>query len=171
MVVRDVNNYISVYEDSTSENEHVKLKGAYEIDKEYHKDPSMRIVPLAVKQYFVYGIPIRETILNHKDIFDFCLRLKTTSSCVPVYDYIENGTMARKILGRTTRYYVSNDGGVLTKIFSKTQKTGVNVGYTVTLFNEYQEKDFKDYNINYQFYIAEANKLKDTIITNQLSLF
>ena len=50
---KDVNNYISVYDDSTLEKEHVKLKGCFEIDKEYHKDPSMRIVPIALKEYFV----------------------------------------------------------------------------------------------------------------------
>ena len=56
MVIRDVNNYLAVYTDSTKEKEHIKLKGDLEIDKEYHKDPSMRIVPLALKEYFVYKL-------------------------------------------------------------------------------------------------------------------
>ena len=76
MCIRDVNNYIGVYEDSTPDNEHIKLKGDFEIDKEFHKDPSMRIVPLAVKEYFVYGIPIEKTIKENRDIFNFCMRLK-----------------------------------------------------------------------------------------------
>jgi len=171
MFVRDVNNYAAIYSDNTVEKEHLKLKGAYEIDKEYHKDPSMRIVPYAVKQFFVYNIPIRETILKHTDIFDFCLRLKTNSSSTPVFSFIENGVLVKKKLDRTTRYYISNGGGILTKIFDKNRESGVNIGYTVTLFNKYEEKDIKDYDINYEFYIREANKLKDAIVTNQLSLF
>ena len=71
VIQRDVNNYIAVYDDSTPENEHLKLKGCFEIDKEFHKDPSMRIVPIALNEYYVNGKPISETIKNHKDIYDF----------------------------------------------------------------------------------------------------
>ena len=51
----------------------------------------MRIVPISLKNYFIYNIPIEETIKNHKDIYDFCLRLKTNSKSIPIYKYIENG--------------------------------------------------------------------------------
>lgn len=167
VVLRDVNNYLAVYESGD-----VKLKGCFEIDKEFHKDPSMRIVPIALKEYFVNGIPIEETILNHKNIYDFCLRLKTNSKSTPYYRYLNK---ERKIinqkLDRTTRYYISNTGGVLIKQFSEDRESGVNVGYTVTLFNKFIEKPFKDYNINYNFYITEANKIKDAIIDKQLTLF
>ena len=59
-VVRDVNNYLAVYESGD-----VKLKGCFEIDKEFHKDPSMRIVPIALKNYFVDNIPIKEMSTGH----------------------------------------------------------------------------------------------------------
>lgn len=131
----------------------------------------MRIVPYAVKQFLVYGIPISETIKNHQDIFDFCLRLKTNSTSIPLFLTIENGVLVKKKLGRTTRYYISKTGGALTKVFSSKQESGVNVGYSVTLFNKYEKKEMKDYNIDYQFYITEANKLINGIVTNQLSLF
>ena len=39
------------------------------------------------------------------------------------------------------------------------------------LFNEYVEKPMKDYNINYNFYIAETNKILYAISTGQLTLF
>lgn len=170
MVVRDVNSYIAVYEDSTPEHEHIKLKGDYEVDKEYHKDPSMRIVPLAVKNYFVYGIPIEETIKNHKDIYDFCLRLKVNSSSNAYHKkFDENGIITEEKLDRTTRYYISNNGGPLYKKFNDGRITGVNTGYGATIFNTFQEKE--DYNINYQFYIAEANKLIDAVEDKQLYLF
>lgn len=172
MIIRDVNNYISEYTDSTPEKEHLKLKGCFEIDKEYHKDPSMRIVPIALKQYFIYDIPIRDTILNHTDIFDFCLRLKTNAKSTPYYKYIDkNRNVINQKLDRTTRYYVSNTGGVLTKQFDADRSSGVNVGYTVTLFNKYIKKNFPEYNINYNFYISETNKIKIAVDDGQLSLF
>ena len=166
MILRDVNNYIGVYESGE-----VKLKGCFEIDKEFHKDPSMRIVPIALKNYYVDDIPIKETIMNHTNIYDFCLRLKTNSKSTPYFKYIENGEIIDKKLDRTTRYYISKTGGVLIKKFDENRTSGVNVGYSVTLFNKYVEKDMKDYNINYNFYIAETYKIINAVDDGQLSLF
>ena len=131
----------------------------------------MRIVPIAVKNYFVYGIPVKETIKNHTDIFDFCLRLKTNSKSTPLYRHLVNGKITDDKLGRTTRYYVSNSGGVFLKDFGNGRLTGVNVGYSVTEFNRYVKKDIKDYDLNYNFYIAEANKLINAVDNGQLELF
>lgn len=166
MILRDVNNYIGVYESGE-----VKLKGCFEIDKEFHKDPSMRIVPIALKNYYVDDIPIKETIMNHTNIYDFCLRLKTNSKSTPYFKYFENGEIIDKKLDRTTRYYISKTGGVLIKKFDENRTSGVNVGYSVTLFNKYVEKDMKDYNINYNFYIAETYKIINAVDDGQLSLF
>lgn len=172
MIIRDVNNYIGVYDDYTPENNHCKLKGCFEIDKEYYKDPSMKIVPISLKKYFVDNIPIKETITNHKNIFDFCLRLKTNSKSIPYFRHLnEEGIIVDDKLDRTTRYYISNTGGILLKDFNG-KLNGVNVGFSAIIFNKYIEKDFKDYNINYRFYIAEANKIKNVIEDyGQLSLF
>ena len=165
-VVRDVNNYLAVYE-----NGDIKFKGCFEIDKEYHKDPSMRIVSIAVKNYFVDNIPVKDTIYNHNNIFDFCLRLKTNSKSIPYYKYLDsNGKVITEKLDRTTRYYISNSGGILLKDFGS-KLTGVNVGYNVTLFNKYIEKDIKNYDLNYNFYISEAMKIINAVEDKQLSLF
>jgi hypothetical protein len=171
MFIRDVNNYGAIYTDSTKDNEHIKLKGDFEVDKEFHKDPSMRIVPLALKNYFVYNIPIEDTIKQNRDIFNFCLRLKTNSKSTPYYKYLEDGKIVNKPLNRTTRYYVSNNGGNIYKDFGEGRMSGVNVGYAVTLFNNYEYKDWDDYNINYNFYIAEANKIKNPLVVKELDLF
>ena len=165
-VVRDVNNYLAVYESGD-----IKYKGCFEIDKEYHKDPSMRIVPISLKRYYIDNIPIEQTIRNHTDIFDFCLRLKTNSKSTSYFKYLENGKIISKKLDRTTRYYVSNSGGIITKQFDESRISGVNVGYSVTLFNKYVEKPMNEYNINYNFYIAEANKIKNAVYDGQLTLF
>lgn len=87
MIIRDVNNYISILEDK------VKLKGAFEIDVDYHKNRSQRIVPIAVRRYFTHNVPVEETITQHlvhnknygdpskggienQGIFDFCIGKK-----------------------------------------------------------------------------------------------
>lgn len=174
MIIRDVNNYIGIYDDYTTENDHCKLKGDFEVDKEYHKDPSMRIVPLAVKNYFVQGIPIEETIRNHTDIFDFCLRLKINSKTKGIFRRIDQSMNITDIpLSRTTRYYMSSglNAGILIKQFDDGKINGVNVGYSAVLFNKFEEKSIKDYKIDYNFYIAEANKLKNAVDDGQLSLF
>ena len=171
MVIRDVNNYLAVYNDSTKEHEHIKLKGDFEIDKEFHKDPSMRIVPLAIKDYFVYNIPIKDTIKNNRDIFNFCMRLKTNSKSTPYFKYLSNGQIEKKKLDRTTRYIVTNSGGTIYKDFGDGRISGVNVGYSVSLFNKFEEKNWEDYDINYNFYIAEANKIKNPIVKKELNLF
>ena len=171
MIIRDVNNYISEYDDSTPEKEHLKLKGCFEIDKEYHKDPSMRIVPLALKRYYIDNTPIEQTIRNHTNIFDFCLRLKINSKSKAYFKYLEDGKIINKKLDRTTRYYISNSGGSIIKQFDEFRFSGVNVGYSATLFNVYEEKPMKEYNINYNFYITEANKIKNAVSDGQLTLF
>lgn len=173
MIIRDVNNYLSVYSDSTKENPHIKMKGDFEVDKEYHKDPSMRIVPLAVKEYFVNNIPIEETIRNHTDIFDFCLRLKLNSKTKGIFKHFNDKfEIVDSPLQRTTRYYISSGlkSGSLIKDFGD-KISGINIGFQAVLFNKFEKKNIKDYNINYSFYIQEANKLKNAVSDGQLSLF
>ena len=174
MCIRDVNNYIGIYTDSTPEHEHIKLKGDFEIDKEFHKDPSMRIVPLAVKDYFVYGIPVEKTIKENRDIFNFCMQLKTNSKSNAYFRHLENGKTVDTKLHRMTRYYIGKgkDSGILLKKFEDGKITGVNVGYSAILFNKAVYLDnWNDYKLDYQFYITEANKLKNPLVMKELNLF
>lgn len=167
IIIKDVNNYIAQYN-----NGKLKLKGCFEIDKELHKDHSMRIVPIALKQYFIDNIPISDTIKNHKDIFDFCLRLKTSRDSTAFFTTLnKDGSKNNLKLQRTTRYYISNDinAGVLSKVSNDGTSSIINEGFTALLFNTYHQSE--DYNINYLFYIKEANKIKNSIVTNQLDLF
>ena len=139
-----------------------------------HKDHSMRIVPIALREYFINNKPIVETIKNHENIFDFCLRMKTRADCKGFYQYYKNGKLEYQLLPRTTRYYISKpsiNSGVLLKNFSDNKKNSVNAGFMVTLFNKYEEKEINNYNIDYNFYIAETNKIINAIEDFQLNLF
>lgn len=168
MIIQDVNNYSAEYDYGG-----YKYKGLFEIDPELHKDPSMRIVPIALSNYFLKNIPIEETIKNHDNIYDYCLRLRVNKGWNAVYKYINSDlTLGTKKLSKNTRYYISNSGGALYKENRSDKKLhGVSVGYIGTLFNEYVEKGIDDYDINYSFYIKECRKIIESIENKQLTLF
>ena len=134
----------------------------------------MRIVPLAVKNYFVYGIPVDKTIKENRDIFNFCLQLKTNSKSTPYFRHLTNGKIVNDKLHRMTRYYIGKgqNSGILLKEFEGGKITGVNVGYSAILFNKaFYLDNWDDYKLDYNFYINEANKLKNPLISKQLDLF
>lgn len=166
MIVRDVSNYIAVYDYGD-----VKLKGCFEIDKELHKDPGMRIVPIALKKYFVEGIPVEETIQNHNDIYDFCLELKVNKDWKTVHKHLNNDKrIVNEDLGRITRYFISGSSGTLLKVHKTDGRvTHINKGFGIKVFNKFFKSD--DYNINYNYYIIEARKIINQIEDHQLSLF
>ena len=169
MIINDVNNYIAVKFDDS-----VKYKGLFEINKEFHKDTSFKIVQIALSNYFVKGKAIEETIKNHNNIYDFCLRMKTNRAYQAEYHYVDLDRSEYKIdqLSKTLRYYISNKGGTLYKREKATGKLiGTNVGFVATTFNRYVEKPMEDYDVNYQFYIMECNKIINQIETSQLTLF
>lgn len=167
-VLRDVNNYLSIYE-----NGDFKAKGAFEIDKEYHKDPSMKIVPIALKEYYMNGIPIEKTIKEHKNIYDFCLRLKTNSASTGRFTHLKGNQVITDNLSRTTRYYIAKglQSGSISKLFNDGRVSAVNKGFSGIIFNKFVEKPIDEYNIDYNFYITEAYKIKNAVDDGQLSLF
>ena len=170
-----VNDYITL-----KPNGDCKFKGDFEIDRELHKDPSMRIVPIALKEYFINNIPVEQTIKNHKDIYDFCLMVRCNKRFDLVAKYIEStNSLVEKNASKTQRYYASHKGCYLFKknVDSESERegkyTGVNVGQIVTLFNKYVEKPFDEYKIDYTFYIKECKKIINKIELEaiQASLF
>lgn len=115
MAIRDVNNYIAV---TTSDK--IKTKGVYEWQNlGWNKNHSNLIIGEAVQKYLVDGIPIEETIRNHKDPYDFMARTKVprSSSLIGVR---EDGTEQQ--LQNICRYYVSKSGVSLVKIMPPLDK-------------------------------------------------
>jgi hypothetical protein len=203
MIMRDVNNYINVIEGNK-----VKFKGCFEIDRDYHKNHSKRIIPLALANYYINNIEPAETIYNHlnKDdnysfadnhgIYDFCLGAKMKGSNKLYSRSIINNAIVDESLNKMNRYYVSNNGCELIKklppleknyltetekynikngynqldIFNfiedvrvepKDRESNLEAGHKCTLFNRYIESD--NYDINYDYYINEVNKIINNI--------
>lgn len=154
MFIRDVNNYIAEKTDGE-----IKRKGAYQCrqDLDWHQNFSATIVPLAANAKLLYGVDHREFIRHHKDIHDFMLRVKVRRT-----DRLVWGKDDQE-LPRITRYYISTDGGALTKIMpplrgkTEDRRIGVNIGFLATPCNRMENARWD--NINYDFYIAEVDKL------------
>lgn len=172
MIIRDVNNYMAIT--TTGK---VKYKGAFEIDKvvgnepAYHKDNSFRVIPLAISEYFVNNIPIETTIRNHNNIYDFCGRQKFTKDSSGEIHSLKNQELKIDKQQKNVRYYISKTGNRFIKRYTKGSTEIINKGFQVEIFNKYIEKKIKDYNIDYNFYIKEANKLINIIENKQLTIF
>jgi len=150
MFIRDVNNYIAVYE-----NGKVKRKGAYEYDQDWHQNHGGLIIAKVTEQVLVHGAPIRETMEQWPDIMDFMLRTK-----VPRSSYLQWGEdQAQNI----SRYYIAKGGKSLFKwmppLKGKTEwrKIAVESGWAVQICNDIV--DAGKLPIDFEWYIQETEKL------------
>lgn len=172
IIVSDVNNYMAI-----DVNGKVKYKGKYEVDKvvgsepAYHKDNSFRIIPLAISEYFTKGISIETTIKNHRNVYDFCGRIKFTRDSYGQIHYLQKDKQISEKQQKNVRYYISNKGATFYKYYNKGTNEVINKGYQVTIFNNYVKKVWQSYDVNYNFYIKEAMKIVNEIENKQLSLF
>jgi len=170
---RDVNNYIAIKEDDS-----VKEKGIFTKDKtKLHdylkKGYNMPIISIALYEYFVNNKPIIDTIKNHKDIHDFFIAQKIGRGYSPkeinLINFGEDEVLINEYeLQHTIRFYASKSGSVLIKSKSlgdnKERSSSLLKKQYVTIMNDLiLYDDFKDYNINYLFYIKQTQDIIDDI--------
>lgn len=172
MVIRDVNNYISIYTNGKT-----KCKGAFEWEpfEQYkpshiHKNKSFLIIPKALYQYFVHGVSPKTTVESCKNIYDFCAGVKSKGDWRFWEIGVENCEYFERPLKKIVRYYISNRGSKIVKrnIHDNREIQTESGSVYQTIFNKYIQKDWEDYNINYKYYI---NKIQDEIdnIENKIS--
>ncbi len=207
-----VNDYIAeiVSKDNYNKVKKIKFKGDFEIDKDFHKDHSHRIVPIAIARACIHGIPPEETIMNHLDteeyndlmidgepcrsygIFDFCGAKRARGGARYDTEEMIKGSRVITELPKTNRYFVSNEGVFLRKILppledkkgtvekikeltpnqmsifdivedvrvDKERVSYIEAGHKVTMFNK---KFDGPYDINYDYYIKECNKILEKL--------
>lgn len=172
MVIRDVNNYTAQYTDGK-----LKKKGVFDVNLPFHKNPSMLIIPKALEAYFINGIEIEDFIKdeNHS-IHDFCIGVKKKSNfalnLVKNYNYAEIIEEQQKVC----RFIITNDfkkGGKLIKYFNDGRKVGIATDGLVLPLDVIESEKASDYNIDYNWYIQQAKKIKELIKPSiiQTSLF
>ena len=162
MFIRDVNNYIAVYEGGK-----VKLKGAYEYNDYtklgWHKNHSAMIIPMAVEAHLVHGKDYEEFIRFHDNPFDFMLRTKVPrNSSLVLIDSEGNEEQLQNIC----RYYPCKTGGKLVKIMPPTEgkeedrRIGIDSEWNVAVCNNML--DYKG-DIDYDYYYQKAKELIDKV--------
>jgi hypothetical protein len=155
MMVRDVNNYIGVFENGST-----KRKGAYEYNMGWHQNAGGLVIAKVAEKVLVEGAPIRETVEQWPDIMDFMLRTKVPRSSHLGLEV--DGVTAR--LQNTTRYYIAKGGGRLFKWMpplakkpGEWRKIGVESGWGVQVCNDI--KDAGKLPVDFDYYVREVEKL------------
>lgn len=165
-----INDYLGVVEGySKSKNPKLLKKKGLFIDKvTLGKGMNAMVIPKAINAFLVDGIPVEKTIKENRDINDFITYQKVSKEYKVEYN--------NKIIQQINRYYCSTNGYYLYKC--KIDKEGKRYNYInmlkssgVTVCNNLN--DFKEFpnNINYRYYIVEANKIINQLCIKQLSLF
>ena len=155
MMVRDVNNYIGVFENGST-----KRKGAYEYNMGWHQNHGALVIAKVAEKVLVEGAPIRETVEQWPDIMDFMLRTKVPRSSHLGLEV--DGVTTR--LQNTTRYYIAKGGGRLFKWMpplakkpGEWRKIGVESGWGVQVCNDI--KDAGKLPVDFDYYVREVEKL------------
>lgn len=148
--IRDVNNYLAVSTDGK-----VKRKGAYEYKMGWHQNHSALVIPKVAEKVLVEGVPIRDTVENWPDLYDFMLRAKIPRSSKLFWgdEQVQN----------VTRYIVTTDGKPLTKVMpplkgkTEPRRIGVESGWLVRVCNRIEQA--QGCRVNFDYYIQEVEKL------------
>lgn len=145
----------------------IKTKGRYEVmpfeKLGFHKNHSAMVIPMAVLYHLIGMGDFEEFIRLHEDKFDFFLRTKVprSSSLVLVVD----GEDIKQ--QNICRYYPSKSGGKLVKLMpplvegGEVRRLGIDTDYNVSTCNNVD--DFKWADLDYSYYINEAEKLIDAV--------
>jgi len=176
-VRRDVNNYITV-----KPNGNVKTKGCFypgELKdgiwtQPLNKGYNAPIIAIAMYQYFVNDTAVVETIRNHTDIYDFMIAKRVdTNKYQPTLVSVNAGQIVKINLQKTNRFLVTEDGGSFEKVSTQVglNSSAIAVGKRITLVNNVDNTGVAAYNINYNYYVAECNKVIYKIEPREIILF
>lgn len=163
-----VNDYFGVV-DGFSQSRNPKLiekKGMFITEPVLGKGLAPTIIPEAVINYFVFNIPVEDTIRNCDDIRKFLMSQRVDKKFKVEYD--------DKYIQRINRWYASTNGCYLYTVDeSKTPAKYSNLlkKSGVTILNYIDNISTKNRKINYPYYISEARKIIDQLVCRQLDLF
>lgn len=161
-----INDYLAIKEgyQETKDSSYLKKKGLFIDTVSLGKGMKPTIIPEAINKFLSDRIPVEETIRNCRDLNKFITYQKVNKKFKVEYN--------NKFIPRINRYYVATNGYNLFKVDPETNKyISLLSGYGVIIVNNFDEiKEFPK-NINYQYYIEEANKIISPFRYVQLSLF
>jgi hypothetical protein len=168
MYIWDVNNYIAVYTDGKT-----KCKGRFEWEDlqkhkytHLHKNKSFLIVAKAIYAFFVHNTLPEQFLQENRNIYDYCGGVKIKGNWEFQQVCVDKEGIHRKVLQNTLRYYISNKGCKMYKV-NKSDKREIQVEagkWMQELFNTYENKEWKDYDINDSYYLKKIYNEINNII-------
>ena len=153
-----INDYFGVLKDGE-----IEEKGMFITKTKLGKGLAPVVIPKAVIEYFVHKTPVAEFIKKDTDIRDFLM-----SQAVDKKFKVVHGN---KPVQRINRFYASTDGGYLFKVSPEGEIQNMLTKSGVTILNSFDDRTIDEYNINYRYYISEANKIIADFTEQQLELF
>lgn len=172
MVIGDVNNYIAVNTEGKA-----KCKGRFEFENlALHKNKSFLIVPKALFAYFIKDVPPEQFLQDNRNILDYCGGVKIKGDWRFEQICVSNQQIVKTPLQKTLRYYISEKGCKIIKVHKEDgREIQLESGkWMQQLFNVYEQKNWKDYNIDESYYLDKIYKEIHNILPpakKQLSLF
>ncbi|TXG79645.1 MAG: hypothetical protein E6R13_09645 [Spirochaetes bacterium] len=201
LILADVNNYIAInkfkevseekFNELNEEYPHglfkkedgkffwapTKCKGRFEFENlALHKNKSFLIVPKALFAYFIKDVPPEQFLQDNRNIFDYCGGVKIKGDWEFQQICVSNQQIVKAPLQKTLRYYISERG---CKIIKAHKQDGREIQlesgkWMQQLFNVFEEKPWKDYDIDESYYLDKIYKEIRNILPpakKQLSLF
>lgn len=164
-----INDYLAIKEGySISKNsDFLKKKGLFIDSVSLGKGMKPIIIPEAINKFLADNIPVEDTIRNCTNILKFLTYQKVNKKYEVEYN--------NKIVQRINRYYVSTNGYSLykRKKLENGQYSYINMlkNNGVIILNDLSNVNKLPDDIDYKYYISEANKIIDKFFTFQLTLF
>lgn len=157
LIQNSVNSYLAITKGDEDVHKRAKYKSEFTIDFELHKNKSARVVNLALAEYFLNGTNPRVFIQEHRNIYDFCIGVKANRGWKFQTEEIKNGEFNCEQQQKTLRYYVAKNGKKVIKCHNDGRRIQTEAGrWMQTVFNIYVEKEWDDYKIDYDYYIART---------------
>lgn len=172
LILADVNNYIAINTAGKT-----KCKGRFEFENlALHKNKSHLIVPKAVFNYFVNDVPPERTLMENKNILDYCAGVKIKGDWEFHETCIVNRAIETSVLQKTIRYYIANKGCKILKI-NKVDGREIQLESGKWMqqdLSEFQNKTWDEYDVNEEYYLDKIYKEIHNIcppVKQQLTLF
>ena len=163
MIIRDVNNYIAVYDNGKT-----KCKGRFEFEElPLHKNKSNLIIPKAWYEYFVNGTNPKDYLKTNRNIFDYCTGSKIKGNWFFVERGVKDGMFYENKLQKLVRYFVSKKGTKIIKCNPDGRQIQLESGPILqTIFNKAVELPWEEYDIDEKYYLDkiydEIKKIEST---------
>lgn len=173
LILADVNNYIAVPKNPDKD---PKCKGRFEFENlALHKNKSFLVIPKALFNYFVNDIPPEKSLMENKNILDYCAGVKIKGNWEFRQICLKKGVMTKEVLQKTIRYYISEKGCKIMKV-NKSDKREIQLESGKWMqedLSKFHKKPWSHYFVDERYYLDKIYKEINNIcpIQKQTSLF